>query len=338
MAAQAGVTLLQDLPLSFTFIKDAYQSQVSFSKDGIRDKAGDGTKWNEMAANETVAMALNEVAVSQKRGFFFHLPNRDRLKNDTVGITKKESSFLGNDGEGRVSGRSPAGSRFPTMMYTDFRWNEGDCQRFWSTPHRARYIFCDGLLNRPQGSTRVHPIQFASHGRYQIFTTDRPSLIVLQMQTAFYVATTHRLETVLTRKTNGDMQLFGLSTMWKAENQHRIEACCSRSASVQELYSELVKLCALPGCSESIEVEEVYRHVPRPGVGLAAAQLLGTVALGDERSNNRSGPRSTKGVRRLREKGKAKRQESEEAGLAEAQQEQPGDVPMLDVDGDNGGE
>lgn len=36
-------------------------------------------------------MVLNKVAVSERRGFFYYLLNRERLNRDTIGGTNKES-------------------------------------------------------------------------------------------------------------------------------------------------------------------------------------------------------------------------------------------------------
>lgn len=75
------MTLLRGLPLDFTFVESSYESQVRL-QEVVQDSAGDGTTAPGLRANEVAAMALNEVAVSCGRGFFWHLPNRDRLKND----------------------------------------------------------------------------------------------------------------------------------------------------------------------------------------------------------------------------------------------------------------
>jgi hypothetical protein len=81
LPADMEPALLRELPLTFSFVKDTFESQTRL-KDALCDKAGDGTVWVKLTANETIAMALNEVAVLHRRGFFWHFPNRDRLKGD----------------------------------------------------------------------------------------------------------------------------------------------------------------------------------------------------------------------------------------------------------------
>jgi hypothetical protein len=75
------MTLLQELPLDFSFVKSTYQGQIRLHQ-AVQDTAGDGTTAPSLRANEVTVMALNEIAVAQGRGFFWHLPTRDRLKND----------------------------------------------------------------------------------------------------------------------------------------------------------------------------------------------------------------------------------------------------------------
>ncbi|KAJ4352265.1 uncharacterized protein N0V89_007612 [Didymosphaeria variabile] len=316
----AEMTLLQELPPDFTFVQSSYQSQVQL-RGAVQDDAGDGTNALSLRPNEVAVMALNEVAVARGRGFFWHLPSRDRLKND------RSTTNHGKQGKGKRAGDAavpqdtppdrmagpaqrvlplwpdPAhadGRRrpnFPTMMYLDHAWSDAARERFRKTPHRARYLLCDGLLNPPArgAAPAIHRIQYASHTRYQLFATDQPSLVVLQTHKAFYAMSTDDLDMLRGRTKHNGVQFSQTSKLWD-DDEHLVERFTCPDA--QALYAQLTSLC-MAGRSAPVTAGELSRYTPRPAALPAPAQLLGTVPLGSE-GNNRSGPKSSKGCIRQR--------------------------------------
>ncbi|KAJ4345676.1 uncharacterized protein N0V89_011811 [Didymosphaeria variabile] len=311
--------LLQELPLDFTFVKSSYQSQV---QQVVRDNAGDGTTTTGLRANEVTVMALNEIAVAHGRGFFWHFPNRDRLKNDRDTTNhgkenKKTRKRMEKEEEPAVPQQVPPDRMaettkptFPTITYMDYRWSGEARERFRKTPHRARYLLCDGLLNPPaqgQSAHRVHCIQYASHALYQVFATGRPSLVVLQMDSAFYAMSTRDMEALCGgRMRHNGMQFSQVSKLWGVDEHNVEDFSC---ADVESLYARLIDLCERDRQSDPITVEELSRRIPRPRAPPKPAQLLGW-AIG-EQGNNRSGPKSSKGSTRPRRKG---REDEQRAG------------------------
>lgn len=195
------------------------------------------------------------------------------------------------------------------MMYVDYAWSAEASERFRKTPHRARYLLCDGLLNPPgQGNSSVHCIQYASHATYQLFATERPSLIVLQTGTAYFAMSTRDLGRLCGRMKHNDLQFSQVSKLWHVD-EDRMERF--RCPDVQRLYEQLTGLCA-DKRSVAVTVGELSGYVPRPARKPDPAQLL---SAGE--GSHRSGPRSTKGSSRPR---KRKRRKGESPGEPDGQE------------------
>jgi hypothetical protein len=163
-------------------------------------------------------------------------------------------------------------------------------------------------------------MQYAAHGRYQIFAREHPSVVILQSDAAFYAIPTPQLVPILKKKTSKETQLFGLSKLLQ-EGQHEIERF--RCPDVCSLYLELVKLCAQPRCSAPMSEELLFQYVPRPGAMPEVAQQLGSVVAAGPQSNNKAGPKSAKGIRKPRTTGKEQKSALASGGnLGEALEEQ----------------
>lgn len=81
--------MLRDLPKSARhFWKESINDQISQVVD---DRDSNGHR-RSLPGNETLAMALNEIAVKGRSGFFFHLPSREALKksdsNDLLPVSR----------------------------------------------------------------------------------------------------------------------------------------------------------------------------------------------------------------------------------------------------------
>lgn len=76
-STKAKKEMLREVPRSEThFWKDSLRGQIS---QQVEDRDSNGHK-RSIPANETLAMALNEIAAQRRHGFFFHLPSREALK------------------------------------------------------------------------------------------------------------------------------------------------------------------------------------------------------------------------------------------------------------------
>lgn len=74
---EAGPVLLRDLPLTDRYFwKDSIESQLAQT---VVDKDWNSNK-RILPGNEVTAMALNELAASRGRGFFFYMLTREAWK------------------------------------------------------------------------------------------------------------------------------------------------------------------------------------------------------------------------------------------------------------------
>jgi len=72
----------------------------------MHDKLAFGGQ-RDLAENEVLTMALNEVAAQRGRGFFFHFRNRDGRKKS---VAKIGAAALARDGELYPASRAPPSS------------------------------------------------------------------------------------------------------------------------------------------------------------------------------------------------------------------------------------
>ncbi|PVI07462.1 hypothetical protein DM02DRAFT_648946 [Periconia macrospinosa] len=265
--------LLRTLPLEYEFRKDTYGEQVGTE---VNDKSRDGTSWLKLGANVTTAMALNEVAASQGRGFFLHLPSRET-----------NSRFAGK-------GRNPPapGPLYPNLVYMDYAWAGNSRERFAATPQRARYLVSNALMNPPLGNTPLHSIQYARHKNVPLYMTPRPSLIILQIESFYVVPSTEAVE-ALRLKSKADGRLPGLRAAWDGDHRHLEPYRCN---DVESLYSRILELCSRP--TATMTAEELHRILPRPPPWHDGTPL-GTVEVVKD---NASGPSSKRGARYTRGK------------------------------------
>ncbi|KAK1071483.1 hypothetical protein LTR74_003361 [Friedmanniomyces endolithicus] len=220
--------------------------------------------------NELLCMALNEAAAHNRQGFFFYLPSRECWKKPPVETVLP------------VSRRPlPLSSQYPTLVYMDFTWGDGEYAEFIREPQRSRFLRCNALINPPPDPTPLYAVQVIAHWQSMAFVTPTPSLVLYATPSLYYLATTSELRHPDTigawsraHKPRGPEPEARLNTalcLWDdATRSESSDAQQRRAAmrdmehtSLEALYDEIVRKCT-PPFPPSFEASELRQLIPRP--------------------------------------------------------------------------
>ncbi|KAK5703519.1 hypothetical protein LTR17_022031 [Elasticomyces elasticus] len=164
----------------------------------------------KLPEQEVCALALNEIAVEHRSGFFFHLPSRQ--------------ASTSNPGEDRLPHErrvpEPSSTDYPALIYMKYAWTDADRNRFFDDPHRSRYLKASLLMNPPPSGTPLYAIQYASARNAPVYATSLPSLVLLAGQTGYHLTTTTALEE--TEGRSKDHKLKKPASIWQAIRNDRV--------------------------------------------------------------------------------------------------------------------
>ncbi|KAK1814605.1 hypothetical protein LTR12_010991 [Friedmanniomyces endolithicus] len=294
-------TLRSIPPAAQYFWRASIQEQLSLV---VEDVDPDG-KARKLPKNELLCMALNEVAARHRCGFFLYLPSRECWKTPANGNLLPESRRT-----------PPPGARYPSLMYMELAWSEGQEKSFVAEQQRGRYLKCNALLNPPASCTPLYAIQVADHARAITYQTPEPTLIIFQTPATLYLIDTKAATDMIGAWSKAwrpsgpepDNRLNTAPFLWSSDSAHaqqkRADMQHLQHSSLSSLYQEILRRCAPDapgGLLASFTAAECRLHIiPRPsspGRG---------IALGEPESNTpveqSADPPSRRGVPRKRQK------------------------------------
>lgn len=187
---------------------------------------------------------------------------------------------------------------YPTVLMMDFIWDQPSRASFSAQNHRARWLRCNALINRPPAQTPLYALQYVDHARAPIYTTPVESLVIIATDEGFYLPSTVELEAnsgrwdgrKSWRPSGPDPQhrldtvpfLFDLHYRTTVETQAKYEALQAFSAQgIEDIYAEVMRRCKpvtgdLPPTMTASELASLIPRGPSPVCGSTLGALLPT--------------------------------------------------------------
>ncbi|KAH7562747.1 hypothetical protein BM1_02267 [Bipolaris maydis] len=252
-------------PKSLPRLREIAPSAQHFWKDDldeyltqqVRDRTYDSTNDRNLPANEIDALALNEIAVARKEGFFFFLPSRSSWSRQTFNPPNRGPS------PGDLS------ASIPSLVFMRYTWSTEGQTKFMTSPHRSRYLACDFQLNPPPAPTPLYCIQVVSGPRYPIFRTAHNSFIVIRSN-PLYFGTISALAPIIgqpLRKRKGpdaEHRLAQVEGCWKQKGASDPRFREHSHENLRSLYDAVIRVCHPTDTESSMTSGKLWQLIPRP--------------------------------------------------------------------------
>ncbi|KAL1599733.1 hypothetical protein SLS60_007537 [Paraconiothyrium brasiliense] len=273
-------TNLGDLPVAPRYFWADLGAFLRLAFDpGIYDRNFDGTNNQRLTPNRVLTLALNELSAYFRRGWFWHLPNRNSSSHEKSEPASRRPS-------------KPC-ALYPAMLYKDFTWSEAARTSYFASSHQFRLVSSDFHLNfqRSPGNTPLHSFQVISDKKYPAYAVPANSHVILMTQLSLYLVPITDYERIVGRwpinkppPTSADpgLRLDNVRPLWQGDDR---DARCQalehyKVSSLEGLYWNIMGSCA-PNANPSLVLSQVHHSFPRPispevgtsfGAPLAAAR------------------------------------------------------------------
>lgn len=169
---------------------------------------------------------------------------------------------------------------YPAIVYMPFNWNQRTYDAFIADSHRGRYLRSSIINNAPNDETPLYAIQFISQ-RAPIFVTTTPSLVFFATDSAYYVASTQELVSILGQDKKDDSKFTPAPWLWdessldKGKDNRRAKAEAMVRfyvPSLEDAYHRIISYCSAGGSlHETFTPSELRSIIPRPSASSATS-------------------------------------------------------------------
>lgn len=245
-----------------------------------------------LTSNEVDCVALNEIAATHGRGFFFHLPAKRTLDSNPdearLPVQRRviRPRYIDRPVPAMILANGMSSPEYPDIVMMDYEWEASTQDAFLASPARSRYLHSSAMMNPPDLETPLHPIQYIAAANSQIFKSARESFVIFATTSQYYLLTTQALERIVGRHPTNANRLNIPQFLWKRdmlangadlaqEQRRQQEVALAEYAvdSLEDVYYAIRARCAGAGrdMHSDFTTASLQQIIPRPDAIRAAA-------------------------------------------------------------------